>query len=137
VLSIAVVETSETADVELPVGNDGPALSVEVTGTTVVMMIGGSPTGEIVNSTVVDSGGSLVADEKLEELIEVLVAMGGSVAEKICEVEALTEIEVTPDSDVEVREVERPDEEADVVDRDPVTFAEEPIELSLVVTKEE
>lgn len=137
VFLIVVVEIFEIVDVELLVGNDGFVFLVEVIGIIVVMMIGGSLIGEIVNLIVVDFGGLFVVDEKFEELIEVLVVMGGFVVEKICEVEVLIEIEVILDFDVEVREVERLDEEVDVVDRDFVIFVEELIEFLFVVIKEE
>lgn len=83
--------------VEFPVGNGDPSLSVDVMGITVVTVIGGRPTGEIVSSTVEDCADSLDVDEAPDALIEVLVTTGDSVAEKIRDVDVLTKLELTSD----------------------------------------
>ena len=89
---LCTLAPDELCDVPLPVGTGVSAPPLEVTGTTVVMMIGGSPTGEIVNSTVEDCGAWSVND--IEVLAEKMSEVDGCSVSRL-EVPVLAGDEVT------------------------------------------
>lgn len=105
-------------------------VSVFVTGTTVVITIGGRPSEVIVNLTVLESRKSLEICGKLVNAIEVLVTTGDSVAEM------LSELDVTSDPVVGVPAVEGLVMLPEIETEDPVAVKEDRTEVSELAADE-
>jgi hypothetical protein len=120
----------------LLVGKGASSDSVFVTGTTVVMTIGGRPSEVIVNLTVVESRKSLEICGKLVKAIEVLVTTGDSVAEMPSELDVRTEEDVTSDPVDGVRAVDELVTLPGIGTEDPVAPEEEMREVSELAADE-